>query len=82
MELQEVNSKKDLLLNCCQSLDEEFVELIKKAECDKDNITNLVIKANGIKRKCEKKKERNIVTGRSHLYFERKEKKTFKLVKI
>ena len=57
MELQEVNSKKDLLLNCCQSLDEEFVELIKKAEYDKDNITSLVIKANGIKRKCEEKKK-------------------------
>ena len=81
MELQEVNSKKDLYLNCCQSLNEEFVELIKKAEYDKDNITSLVIKANGIKRKCEEKKK-NIITGRSHLYFERKEKKTFKLVKI
>ena len=57
MELQEVNSKKDLLLNCCQSLDEEFVELIKKAEYDKDNIASLVIKANGIKRKCEEKKK-------------------------
>ena len=57
MELQEVNSKKDILLNCCQSLDEEFVELIKKAEYDKDNITSLVIKANGIKRKCEEKKK-------------------------
>ena len=57
MELQEVNSKKDLLLNFYQSLDKEFVELIKKAEYDKDNITSLVIKANGIKRKCKEKKK-------------------------
>ena len=46
MELQEVTSKKDTLLNCCQSLDEEFVELIKNAEYEKDDMVNLSIKAN------------------------------------
>ena len=56
MELQEINSKKGLLLNCCQSLEEEFVELTKKAKYDKD-ITSLFIKANGIKRKCEERKK-------------------------
>ena len=57
MELQEVTSKKDMLLNCCQSLGEEFVELIKKAEYEKNNMVNLVIKASGIKRKCEEKRK-------------------------
>ena len=57
MELQEVTSKKDMLLNYCQSLDEEFVELIKKAEYEKDDMVNLVIKANGINRKCEEKRK-------------------------
>ena len=53
MELQEVTSKKDMLLNCCQSLDEEFVELIKKEEYEKDDMVNLVITTNGLKRKCK-----------------------------
>ena len=57
LELQEVTLKKDILLNCCQSLDEEFVELIKKAEYEKDDMVNLVINANGIKRKCKEKRK-------------------------
>ena len=81
MELQEVNSKKDLLLNSCQSLDEEFVELVKKAEYDKDNITSLVIKANGIKRKCEEKKK-EISSLEEAISTLNEKKRTFKLVKI
>ena len=57
MELQEVTSKKDMLLNCCQSLDEEFAELIKKAEYEKDDMMNLVIKASSINRKCEEERK-------------------------
>ena len=36
---------------------EEFVELISKAEYEKDNMVNLVIKASGIKTKCEEKRK-------------------------
>ena len=57
MELQEVTSKKDMLLNCCQSLDEEFVELIKKEEYEKDDMVNLVITTNGLKRKCKEERK-------------------------
>ena len=41
------------MLKVCKSLDDEFVELVKKAE-EKDDMS-LVIKANGIKRKNEEK---------------------------
>ena len=50
-ELKDAISKKERLLKVCKSLDDEFVELVLKAE-DKDDMS-FVMKANGIKRKNE-----------------------------
>ena len=52
-ELKDAISKKERLLKFCKGLDDEFVELVKKAE-EKDDMS-LVMKANGIKRKIEEK---------------------------
>lgn len=48
--LEDVISQKQLLINVCQSLDKEFAKLAKK-----ENDLALVIKANSIKKKNEKK---------------------------
>lgn len=48
--LEDVISQKQLLINVCQSLDKEFAKLGKK-----ENDLALVIKANSIKKKNEKK---------------------------
>ena len=50
-ELKDAISKKERLLKVCKSLDDEFVELVLKAE-DKDDMS-FAMKANGIKRKNE-----------------------------
>lgn len=56
-EILEVSLQKDSLMKCCQCLEEEFVELVRKAEHDNENMMNLIIKANGIKRKSEEKRK-------------------------
>ena len=52
-DIKDVIQKKQLLLEACEKLDQEFVDIIGKAE--KRNDMWLVIKGNGLKRKSDKK---------------------------
>ena len=53
-ETKEVAKKKQLLLDVCDSLDNEFVKIVGEAE--KKNDMGLVIKGNGLKRKSDEKR--------------------------
>ena len=53
-EIKDVMQKKNILLEVCQKLDKEFVDIVKDAE--KKNDMGLIVKANALKRKSEKKR--------------------------
>ena len=53
-EIKDVMQKKNILLEVCQKLDKEFVDIVKDAE--KKNNMGLIVKANALKRKSEEKR--------------------------
>ena len=53
-EIKDVMQKKNILLEVCQKLDKEFVDIVKDAK--KKNDMGLIVKANALKRKSEEKR--------------------------
>ena len=65
--------KKQLLLEACENLDQEFVNIIKEVE--KKNDMRLVIKGNGLKRKSKEKRKEVEVFDKTIHVLKRKRKK-------
>ena len=65
--------KKQLLLETCENLDQEFVNIIKEVE--KKNDMRLVIKGNGLKRKSKEKRKEVEVFDKTIHVLEHKRKK-------
>ena len=61
------------MINICEDLDKEFVELRKEVEKKSD--MGLVIKGNGIKRKCEEKRSEIVGIEDTIVLIKKKEKK-------
>ena len=72
-DIKDVIQKKQLLLEACENLDQEFVNIIGKAE--KRNDMWLVIKENGLKRKSDKKHKEVETLDKTVKILEEKRKK-------
>ena len=56
-EIDKLVDKEKKLTSACQSLDNDFVQLVGKAEKQPEEMMTLVTKANALKRKIELKEE-------------------------
>ena len=72
-EIKDVIQKKLLLLEACENLDQEFVNIISEAE--KKNDIRLVMKGNGLKRKGEEKRKEIETLDKTINVLEEKRKK-------
>ena len=72
-EIKDVIQKKQLLLEACENLDQEFVNIISEAE--KKNDMRLVMKGNGLKRKGEEKRKEIETLDKTINVLEEKRKK-------
>ena len=75
-EIKDVIQKKQLLLEACENLDREFVNIISEAE--KKNDTRLVIKGNGLKRKSQKNHKEVQTLDKTINVLDKKRKKLYK----
>ena len=75
-EIKDVIQKKQLLLEACENLDREFVNIISEAE--KKNDMRLVIKGNGFKRKSQKNHKEVQTLDKTINVLDKKRKKLYK----
>ena len=75
-EIKDVIQKKQLLLEACENLDREFVDIISEAE--KKNDMRLVIKGNGLKRKSQKNHKEVQTLDKTINVLDKKRKKLYK----
>ena len=75
-EIKDVIQKKQLLLEACENLDREFVNIISEAE--KKNDMRLVIKGNGLKRKSQKNHKEVQTLDKTINVLDKKRKKLYK----
>ena len=75
-EIKDVLQKKQLLLEACENLDREFVNIISEAE--KKNDMRLVIKGNGLKRKSQKNHKEVQTLDKTINVLDKKRKKLYK----
>ena len=75
-EIKDVIQKKQLLLEACENLDREFVNIISEAE--KKNDMRLVIKGNGLKRKSQKNHKKVQTLDKTINVLDKKRKKLYK----
>ena len=75
-EIRDVEKKKECLSQVCESLDEESIEIIQRAEGKDDTtVRTSVIKANGLKRKSEEKRHETGILEKTILNLELKKQK-------